>query len=82
MNAWESPGAAAVHALHEQLELDEDTAKVAVDIVFENLVDPDRDMLQAGAAEMAPSLPKGGGSGYGRELAALVWRAMLQRARP
>jgi hypothetical protein len=82
MTAWESPGAAAVHALHERLELDEDTAKTAVETVFEQLLEPDRDMLQAGVNEVAPALPLGLPRSYARDLAALVWRAMLQRARP
>jgi hypothetical protein len=41
----------------------------------------DRDMLAAGAAEMAQALPKGARGSYARTLAGTVWRAMLTRAR-
>lgn len=82
MSAWESPGRVAIEALVEGRDIPEDTARVAVQTVFQHLAEPDRDMLDAGAAEMAPALPKTARRSYARNLAAAVWRAMIERARP
>ena len=82
MTAWESPGKVAVQALVEERDFHEATAEIAVETVFEHLAEPDRDMLEAGAAEMAQALPKGARRTYARQLAAVVWRAMIERARP
>jgi hypothetical protein len=82
MTAWESPGKVAVQALVEERDFHEATAEIAVKTVFEHLAEPDRDMLEAGAAEIAQSLPKGARRAYARQLAAIIWRAMIERARP
>lgn len=82
MSAWESPGRVAIEALVEQHDLGEATARVAVETVIDHLAEPDRDMLDAGAAEMAPALPKSARRTYARNLASAVWRAMIERARP
>lgn len=76
MTAWESPGEAAVQSLHYTLGIDREVARAAVDDVFDKLAEPDRDMLEAGAAELKMR------HGHARHLAAVVWRAMLQKARP
>lgn len=81
MNAWESPARVAAHSLHKMFGLDEQDAQDAVKTVLDQLADPDRDMLAAGAAEMAQALPKGARRAYAQTLAGIIWRAMLERAR-
>lgn len=81
MNAWESPARVAAHTLHKMFGLDEEAAQDAVKTVLDQLADPDRDMLQAGAAEIGLAIPKGASANYVRKLASAVWRAMLERAR-
>lgn len=56
-------------------------AKVAVDAVFYRLREPDREMLEAGARELATAMPPGMGQAYARDLAGVVFRAMLEAAR-
>jgi hypothetical protein len=55
----------------------------AAEIVLENLGEPDRDMLDAGRAELDLALGKPAdrqhGAAYRRDLCAVIWRAMLDR---
>lgn len=81
MSAWTSPRAEAIRLLRRHYELDATTAPLVVDQVFANISEPDRDMLAAGAAELAKALPPKSGKAYCRNLAGVVWRAMLERAR-
>ena len=57
----------------------------AVENVLDHLVEPDRDMLDAGRAELDLALDKPAdrqhGAGYRRDLCGVIWRAMLDRAR-
>lgn len=86
MSAWTSPRADAIQTLRKHYGLDNQQAPLIVDQVLAQLADPDRDMLAAGAVELERALPpeaaKGrGGRAYVRNLAAVIWRAMLDRAR-
>ena len=54
-------------------------ARVGVDAVFYRLTEPDREMLEAGAAELKIALPEEKPA-YLRELAGVVWRSMLEAA--
>jgi hypothetical protein len=54
-----------------------ETAELAVKVVLDELVHPDATMIAAGAAELAT--PSSKPTPYYRELAGVVWRAMLYR---
>jgi hypothetical protein len=62
-----------------------DYAEVMVDGVIDALKDPDREMLDAGLAElnlaMGPKPDPKHGDAYRRELARVIWAAMLDRVR-
>jgi predicted transcriptional regulator len=55
-------------------------AEYAVEDVFAELRDPDRDMIDAGLAELERALPAGTSKIYRRQLARVIWNAMLDRA--
>ena len=60
-----------------------DHADDIVDLVFDTLAEPSRDMLEAGRDELNRALPIGAGgvtSAYQRSLVRAIWRAMLERA--
>jgi hypothetical protein len=60
-----------------------DCADDVVDMVFDVLLEPDRQMIEAGRAEINQALPVGPGgvtATYQRTLVAVIWRAMLHRA--
>lgn len=82
MTAWASPGSVAVRALAKSGDLRQSAARAAVETVFAHLAEPDRDMLEAGVAEMVRGLPQLIHRGRARSIAEGVWRAMLDRARP
>ena len=56
----------------------------AVETVLDHLTEPDRDMLDAGRAELDFALgepfDRQHGPAYRRALCAVIWRAMLDRA--
>lgn len=56
-------------------------AQAAVDATFYRLIDVDQAMLKAGVAELEKALPPGTGTAYAKNLAAAIWRAMLEAAR-
>lgn len=51
-----------------------------VEIVFDLLAKPDREMLVAGRGELTLALPQGVRKGEQEQLAGVVWGAMLHRA--
>jgi hypothetical protein len=57
----------------------------AVENVLDTLGEPDRDMLDAGRAELDLALGKPAdrqhGAAYRRDLCGVIWRAMLDRVR-
>jgi len=60
-----------------------DHADDIVDLVFDTLAEPSRDMLEAGRDELNRAPPIGAGgvtSAYQRSLVRAIWRAMLERA--
>lgn len=60
-----------------------DCADDVVDLVFDVLLEPDRQMTEAGRVELNQALPVGPGgitTTYQRNLVAVIWRAMLHRA--
>jgi hypothetical protein len=84
MSAWSSPRSLAITALSSNdcsPNLHRDVAVECVDVVFDQLVDPDRDMEDAGADVLAQALAGGIQRRVARELAASIFRAMLDRAR-
>lgn len=54
--------------------------ELIIERVLDILDDPDREMLEAGAMELAKALPPGATKAYLRNLAGVVFRAMLSRA--
>jgi hypothetical protein len=76
-------GAAAIRRI-VNLGYSIDFADLVVGIVLEELSDPDRAMLDAGLDELNLALGKPAdrqhGAGYRRDLLAVVWHAMLDRA--
>jgi hypothetical protein len=56
-----------------------------VDLVFGAIGEPDRDMLDAGLAELnqalGPVTDRAHGTSYRRDLVRVIWHAMLGRAR-
>jgi hypothetical protein len=61
-----------------------DFADLVVGIVIEELTEPDRDMLDAGLTELTlalgPPPDRDHGPAYRRDLLAVIWRAMIDRA--
>lgn len=57
-----------------------DHADDIVDVVLEVLLEPDREMIAAGRAQLDQAIPKSSGLEFQRNLAALIYRAMLARA--
>ncbi len=65
----------------ERQHLSKLTATEIVDDTLRVLEDPDDEMLAAGADELVHALPVGTPPAYRRDLAGVIWRAMLYRAR-
>lgn len=55
-------------------------ASMVADVVLAELAEPDQFMLEAGMAELDRALPRAA-KAYVRDLAGVVWRSMLARAR-
>lgn len=55
-------------------------AEKIVEIVFDLLAKPDREMLVAGRGELTLALPQGVRKGEQEQLAGVIWGAMLHRA--
>jgi hypothetical protein len=75
-----SPGQKAVRTVAATYRVTGTTGRILVDAVVRELAEPDREMQEAGAAELLQALPPGTTPSYRRELAGVVWRAMLARA--
>src|ERR1700687_717495 len=76
---WKTPRRRAIGsaAINHQREV----ATEIVDLTLDILADPDDEMLAAGAEELAHALPSEAKPTYRRDLAGVIWRAMLHRAR-
>lgn len=81
MTAGLSPRDDAIFQLEGKHDVKRKLATSYVDTTFATLEEPDRDMLDAGAGELARALPAGTGKAYLRDLAGVIWGAMLSRAR-
>lgn len=83
--AWKKPASIAEFQIRQRLETDgglppECLAEEAVDYVFDNLREPDRDMISAGLGALDTAAARKRPVQQ-RELVEMIWTAMLRAAR-
>jgi aspartate/glutamate racemase len=62
-----------------ELVTDRNFAEALLEVILDEIEDPDSDMVAAGVAELALALPPKTNKAYQRQLCRVIWRAMLAR---